>query len=215
MKLLVGTRNPGKIAEIRELLAGLPYELVFPQDLGLDPLPEESDLESGTTFYENAILKARYFAERSGLPTVAEDSGLEVDALEGGPGVRSARWAGAQGAGADEANNRLLLEQLRGVTPPHRTARYRCVVAYLATPEASPQSVEAVTEGAILEAPRGADGFGYDPLFLSAELGRTFAEVSAPTKNRVSHRGRAFRALAELLFRSSGVDGEAGDPLQR
>ena len=206
MKLLVGTRNVGKIAEIRELLASLPYELVFPKDLWLDLLPEESDLEGGTSFEENAILKARYFAERSELPTVAEDSGLEVDALGGAPGVHSARWAGAHGVAADDANNRLLLERLRDVPPEQRTARYRCVVAYLATPDASPQSVEAVSEGSILEAPRGEHGFGYDPLFLSVELGRTFAEVETPAKHRVSHRGRAFRALVELLFRSGEVE---------
>ncbi len=206
MRLLVGTRNPGKEREIRELLSGLPYEVAFPSDLGLAPLPEEADLEGGTTFLENAILKARYFAERSGLPTVAEDSGLEVDALDGAPGVHSARWAGMSGPEGDAANNRLLLDRLREVTAERRTARYRCVVAYLQSADASPQSVEAVTEGSILDAPRGDGGFGYDPLFLSRELGKTFAEASAPAKHRVSHRGRAFRALAELLFRSGGDD---------
>ena len=202
MKLLVATRNDGKIREIRELFAGLPYALVFPADQFLERLPDEPDLERGTSFAENAVAKARYFAKRAGFATLAEDSGLEVDALEGAPGVFSARWAQMHGRGAgDAANNALLLERLAGVADEQRTARYRCVVAYLETPLAKPQLVEATCEGRILSEPRGTAGFGYDPLFLSSDLGTSFAEAPLAAKQRVSHRGRAIRALVEVLVR--------------
>jgi XTP/dITP diphosphohydrolase len=202
MKLLVATRNDGKIREIRELFAGLPYELVFPADQFLERLPDEPDLERGTSFAENAVAKARYFAKRAGFATLAEDSGLEVDALESAPGVFSARWAQMHGRGAgDAANNALLLERLAGVADELRTARYRCVVAYLETPLAKPQLVEATCEGRILSEPRGTGGFGYDPLFFSSDLGMSFAEAPAAAKQRVSHRGRAIRALVEVLVR--------------
>ena len=204
MKLLVATRNEGKMRELRELFTGLPFELVFPADQFLERLPDEADLERGTSFAENAVAKARYFAKRSEKATLAEDSGLEVDALDGAPGVFSARWAAMHGAGeGDEANNRLLLERLTGVPEQERTARYRCVVAYLDTPVAKPQLVEATCEGRILAAPRGAGGFGYDPLFFSTDLQLTFAEAPAHAKHRVSHRGRAVRALVEVLLRRS------------
>lgn len=202
MKLLIATRNGGKIREIRELFAGLPFELVFPADQFLERLPDEPDLERGTSFAENAVAKARYFAKRANVPTLAEDSGLEVDALEGAPGVFSARWAQMHGRGAgDAANNALLLERLAGVAEEQRTARYRCVVAYLEAPLAKPQLVEATCEGRILVEPRGTGGFGYDPLFLSSDLGMSFAEAPAAAKQRVSHRGRAIRALVEVLVR--------------
>jgi len=211
MKLLVATRNDGKAREIRELFSGLPFQLVFPQDQFLQRLPEERDLEQGMSFAENAVAKARYFAKRSGLPTVAEDSGLEVDALEGAPGVHSARYAhlyGAAGRGKgegelDAANNALLLERLAGVPEERRTARYRCVAAFVETATAAPQLVEAATEGRVLTEPRGARGFGYDPLFFSTDLGMSFAEAPSAAKHRVSHRGRAFRALIEVLLRRS------------
>lgn len=203
-RLLVATRNEGKARELRELFAGLPFDLVFPADQFLERLLEEDDLERGTSFAENAVAKARYFAKRSGKPTLGEDSGLEVDALEGAPGVFSARWAQMHGAGAgDAANNALLIARLAGVPPDRRTARYRCVVAYLETPVAKPQLVEATCEGRILEAPRGSGGFGYDPLFFSTDLQKTFAEAPAAAKHRVSHRGRAVRALVEVLLRRS------------
>jgi XTP/dITP diphosphohydrolase len=205
MKLLVATRSPGKTREIRELFAGLPFHLVFPDELELDRLPEEGELEHAETYAGNAVSKARHFAGRSGLPTVADDSGIEVDALGGAPGVHSARYAQQHGFGAgltqDAANNALLLERLAGIPEARRTARYRCVVAYLETPTASPELVEATCEGRILTAPRGEGGFGYDPLFFSDDLGRGFGEVAAATKHRVSHRGRAFRALIEVLLR--------------
>lgn len=201
-KLLVATRNEGKIREIRDLFAGLPFQLVFPADQFLERLPDEPDLERGTSFAENAVAKARYFAKRGNLATLAEDSGLEVDALDGAPGVFSARWAQMHGVGAgDSANNALLLERLAAVPEEDRTARYRCVVAYLETPLAKPQLVEATCEGRILAGPRGSGGFGYDPLFLSTELGMTFAEAPMAAKQRVSHRGRAIRALVEVLVR--------------
>ena len=202
MKLLVGTRSPGKIREIRELFHGLPFEVVSPADQLLEPHPDEADLEAGSTYAENAVAKARYFASRSGLPTVADDSGIEVDALGGAPGPRSARWAGAS-TDADAANNALLLEQLLRVGAAERTARYRCVVAFLATPASVPEIVEATCEGIILPEPRGSGGFGYDPLFFSTDLQMSFGEASPAAKHRVSHRGRAFRALIEVLLRRS------------
>ena len=201
-KLLIATRNQGKIREIRDLFSGLPFQLAFPVDQFLERLPDERDLERGTSFAENAVAKARYFAKRGNVPTLAEDSGLEVDALEGAPGVFSARWAAMHGKGeGDAANNALLLERLAGVPDEQRTARYRCVVAYLETPLAKPQLVEATCEGRVLTAPRGNDGFGYDPLFYSLDLDQSFGEAPLPAKQRVSHRGRAIRALIEVLVR--------------
>jgi XTP/dITP diphosphohydrolase len=205
MKLLVATRNPGKTREIRDLFQGLPFELAFPSDRLLERLPEEADLERGASYAENAAAKARYFAVRAGLPAVADDSGIEVDALGGAPGPRSARWAAWEGTGADvdAANNALLLEKLAGVPEADRAARYRCVVAFLATPSSVPEIVEATCDGFILTAPRGTGGFGYDPLFYSPELRMTFGEAQQSAKRRVSHRGRAFRALIEVLLRRS------------
>src|SRR5213594_3762460 len=150
MKLLIATRSEGKTREIRDLFAGLPFELEFPVDRFLERLPDEADLERGTSFAENAVAKARYFAKRANLPTLAEDSGLEVDALEGAPGVFSARWAQLHGAGEGEAaNNALLLERLAGLPAERRTARYRAVVAFLEAPHSKPQLVEATCEGRI------------------------------------------------------------------
>ena len=211
MKLLVATRSPGKAREIRDLFAGLPFELAFPSDRFLERLPEEADLEGSAGYVENAVAKARYFATRAGLPTVADDSGIEVDALDGAPGARSARWAGGaggagegvEGAGTDAANNALLLEKLAGIPAEQRRARYRCVVAFLAAPSGVPEIVEATCEGVILTEPRGQGGFGYDPLFYSPELQMTFGEAPPAAKHRVSHRGRAFRALIEVLLRRS------------
>lgn len=203
MKLLVATRSAGKAREIRSLLEGLPFEVFLPADRLLDRLPAEDELESGTTYAENAVLKARHFAERGGLPTVADDSGIEVDVLGGAPGVHSARWAGAGATDADQdaRNNAKLVAALHGVPEQKRTARYRCVVAYLASVDATPQIVEATCEGRIVLERRGTGGFGYDPYFFSPELGLTFGEASLAAKHRVSHRGRAFRALAEMLLR--------------
>lgn len=203
---MVATRSPGKTREIRELFQGLPIAVVFPDDLGLEQLPEEDDLEQSSSYAGNAVAKARHFAQRSGLPTVADDSGIEVDALAGAPGVHSARFAQLAGATdrgvtLDAANNAFLLERLANVPAEQRTARYRCVVAYLETPTGAAEIVEATCEGRILGAPKGDGGFGYDPLFFSEDLQRGFGEVPVATKHRVSHRGRAFRALIEVLLR--------------
>jgi XTP/dITP diphosphohydrolase len=200
MKLLVGTRSAGKTREIRELFTGLPFELSFPTDLMLDQLPEEADLEHSTSYAENAVSKARYYATRAGLAAVADDSGIEVDALGGAPGPRSARWSST---GTDADNNATLLEQLAGIPAAQRTARYRCVVAFVSSPSSAPEIVEATCDGFILTEPRGSGGFGYDPLFFSPELQMTFAEAAPSAKHRVSHRGRAFRALVEVLLRRS------------
>ncbi|MBI1967434.1 MAG: non-canonical purine NTP pyrophosphatase [Gemmatimonadetes bacterium] len=215
MKLLVATRSTGKAGEIRALFAGLPFELLFPVDLMLEQLPEEATLERGATYVENAVAKARYFAARGGVATVADDSGIEVDALGGAPGAHSARWAlelegGRENGegGLDARNNALLLEKLSGVPEDKRTARYRCVVAYLERATAVPEIVEATCEGYILTEQRGTGGFGYDPLFYSTDLRMTFGEAAAAAKQRVSHRGRALRALIEVLLRRS-KDGPA------
>jgi XTP/dITP diphosphohydrolase len=184
---------------------GLPFELSFPADRLLEPLPEEADLERSLSYAENAVAKARYYATRGGLPAVADDSGIEVEALGGAPGPRSARWSSAEGSGVkvDDANNARLLEQLAGVPEQGRAARYRCVVAFLSTPSSVPEIVEATCDGFVLTEPRGTGGFGYDPLFYSPELHMTFGEAPPAAKHRVSHRGRAFRALIEVLLRRS------------
>jgi XTP/dITP diphosphohydrolase len=201
VKLLAATRSRGKQPEIRRVLEPAGVEVVFPDDVGLWETPIEDTLELAESFEGNARRKAEHFARLSGLPTVADDSGLEVFALGGAPGVRSRRWAGATGSGeeVDAANNAELLRRLRGAPEPRRRARYRCVLVLLRGPGAVPQVFEGVATGRILEAPRGSGGFGYDPLFLSDDLGRTFGEVSPDEKDAVSHRGRALRALAEAL----------------
>ena len=174
---------------------------MFPDDAGLWDSPLEERLELAETFEGNARRKAEYFARLSGRPTVADDSGLEVFSLGGAPGVRSRRWAGAEGTAAqvDAANNTELLRRLRGAPEARRRARYRCVLVYLSQPDAVPRVFEGVCGGRILEEPMGSGGFGYDPLFFSDELGRTFGEASAEEKDAVSHRGRAVRALADAL----------------
>jgi XTP/dITP diphosphohydrolase len=193
--LLVATRSDGKLREIRPMFAAAGLTLVSLSELGIEESDEEHDLEPYATFEENAVSKARYFYEVSGgIPTVADDSGLEVDALGGQPGVRSKRWSGRmdlRGAELDEANNRALLQSIEGVPDP--SARYVCVAAFVAVGQELIARGE--TRGTIVRTRRGDGGFGYDPYFLSAELERTFAEVSAAEKERVSHRGRAFREL--------------------
>src|SRR3989442_1165317 len=188
MKLLIGTRNDGKVREIRDVFTGLPFQLVFPADQFLERLPEELDLERGSSFAENAVAKARYFATRSHLPTLAEDSGLEVDALDGAPGVFSARWALMHGeagreageGGIDALNNALLLERLAGLPEQQRTARYRCIVAYVETPTAKPELVEATCEGHVLAAPPGAGGGRSGPPVLLTHAGITVARGALP-----------------------------------
>jgi XTP/dITP diphosphohydrolase len=192
-RLVLATGNAGKLRELAALLA--PWHVaVLPQSEFTSIAVEES----GLTFVENAIMKARHAAAASGRPAIADDSGLEVDALAGAPGVRSARYAG-EGA-SDSANNARLLEALAGVADPERTARYRCAMVFLRHPgDPSPLVRQAAWEGRIARAPRGSGGFGYDPLFLVAGDARTAAEYAADEKNLVSHRGRALRALVEAL----------------
>jgi XTP/dITP diphosphohydrolase len=201
VRLLVATRSAGKQKEARDLLAATGIEIVFPADVGLWENPEEQSLELGETFEQNARHKAEYFARRSGLPTLADDSGLEVLSLGGEPGVRSKRWAGAEGP--DEqvggANNAYLLRRLLGAPEARRRARYRCVLAYLQKPGAVAQVFEGACNGRILSEARGAGGFGYDPLFWSDDLGKSFGEATAEEKHRVSHRGRAFDAFTKAL----------------
>jgi len=201
VKLLVATRSAGKQPEIRRALEAAGHEVVFPDGAGILEERAESLLETGETFEGNARRKAEYFARRSLLPTVADDSGLEVFSLGGAPGVRSKRWAGAGGTPAqvDQANNAELLRRLLGAPESKRRARYRAVLVLLRTPDAIPEVFEGACQGTILEEPRGTGGFGYDPLFLSDDLGRTFAESAPDEKAAVSHRGRALAALIEAL----------------
>jgi XTP/dITP diphosphohydrolase len=201
VKLLVATRSPGKQREVRRLLAGDDLEVVFPDEAGVFAMPQEAGLELGDSFAANARAKAEYFAKHSGLPTVADDSGLEVISLGGEPGVRSKRWAGAEGleSAVDAANNAYLLQRLQGAPASKRRARYRCVLVLYRTPKAFPETFEGASTGMILPEPRGTGGFGYDPLFQSDELGKTFAEATPEEKDSVSHRGRAFAALRAAL----------------
>ena len=206
MDLVVATRSADKMREIRRILADLPGLRVLDLDEAGAPYEAvEDDLEPYDTFEENARSKAEHFHARTGLPTVADDSGLAVDALGGAPGVRSKRFApgkGIEGKVRDEANNRHLLALLEGRPEEARGARYVCV-AVLVDGEHEPVVCRGEAEGRILEAPRGRGGFGYDPLFFDPVLGRGFAEITRDEKNARSHRGAAFRALAERL-RSGG-----------
>jgi XTP/dITP diphosphohydrolase len=207
MKLLVATRSSHKIAEIRDILAGVPDLHLFDLDeAGVAKSPMEDELEPHDTFEENAISKARYFHALTGLPTVADDSGLEVDALGGAPGVRSKRFAPGddlEGLERDLANNRYLVSKLQGLAPEARGARYVCVAA-LIEPGRPPRLFRGEAPGRIVDTPRGVGGFGYDAHVLDLRSGGTYAELSSEEKNARSHRGRAFGALAAaLLMRSS------------
>jgi XTP/dITP diphosphohydrolase len=193
--LLVATRSEAKLREIRPMFAAQGLTLVSFDELEIEESDEEAELELYATFEENALAKARYFYEVSGgIPTVADDSGLEVAALGGRPGVRSKRWSGRddlKGFELDAENNRALLASLDGVADT--AARYVCVAAYVAVGDEL--TARGETSGSIVRAARGTGGFGYDAYFLSSELGRTFGESTAAEKERVSHRGRAFREL--------------------
>jgi len=192
-RLVIATANPGKLREFRSLLAGLPFEPVSQASLGIVPVPE-----TGTSFSSNALIKARHAAAEAGSAAIADDSGLEVDALGGAPGIYSARYAGE---GADDAaNNAKLLAALAGMPLPQRRARYRCSLVFVAGPtDPSPLTAEGVWEGFILEVPRGAGGFGYDPYFWLPELGASAAEIDLGEKNRLSHRGTALKSLRGQL----------------
>jgi XTP/dITP diphosphohydrolase len=206
VRLLAATRSAGKQREFRRVLEAAGVEVAFPDDVGAWEDPAEALLEVGDTFESNARRKAEYFTRRTGLPTVADDSGLEVFALGGAPGVRSRRWAGATGTAdeVDAANNVELLRRLAGAPEPRRRARYRCVVVLLRAPGAVPEVFEGSCAGRILETPAGGSGFGYDPLFRSDELEKSFGEATPEEKDRVSHRGRALRALAAALASGGG-----------
>ncbi len=198
-KLLLATHNLGKIAEYRALLADLPVQIVSLQEAGIDLDVEET----GATFEENAILKARAYAALSGLWTWADDSGLEVDALDGAPGIHSARYAGPGASDADRWRKLLAdLAALPHADPSTWTARFRCVVA-LAGPDGSVHTTEGALEGRIVPQPQGDHGFGYDPIFLIPEKGQTLAQLPTDYKNLISHRGqaaaRARVVLSELL----------------
>ncbi|MBW1739662.1 MAG: XTP/dITP diphosphatase [Deltaproteobacteria bacterium] len=186
--LVLATRNTGKIREIRELLRDFPVEIKSLDDFG--PIPPIE--EDGTTFDENAYKKASFAAKVLGLPVLADDSGLEVDALGGAPGVHSARYAGP--GATDKENNAKLLREMQGKT--HRAAAFTCVIS-IAVPSGVALTYEGRCEGLVAEAPAGDNGFGYDPLFYYPPLDRTFAQLSPEEKNRVSHRGKALAELKE------------------
>lgn len=195
-KLLIATSNPGKLVEIAAILADSAIDLVMPIELGL----QLNVQEHGQTYAENAALKAQAYASASGMPVLADDSGLEVDALDGAPGLHSARYSPLPGA-SDADRRRYLLENLLGKPRPW-TARFRCVVA-LASPHSQVHFSEGLCEGEIIPQERGTHGFGYDPIFLLPARGLTMAELPPVEKNRISHRARAVLAakplLAELL----------------
>ncbi|TMR95386.1 RdgB/HAM1 family non-canonical purine NTP pyrophosphatase [Nonomuraea basaltis] len=190
MKIVLATRNAGKIAELRRILSG--FDIV-----GLEEFPSIGEVaETGVTFEENALLKAHAVAKGSGLPAVADDSGLCVDVLNGMPGVFSARWSGRHGD--DGANLDLLLAQLSDVPADRLTAYFTCAAA-LALPSGKSRVVEGVLPGRLVTTPRGSNGFGYDPIFVPDGDVRTTAEMSPDEKDAISHRGRAFRALAPVV----------------
>lgn len=191
-RILLATNNAGKVRELLVLLAGMPFAVATPSDEGIALDVEET----GDTFEENAVLKARAFAEASGLLSIADDSGLEVDALGGEPGVRSARYAGSEAS--DEDRVRYLLGKLEGVEWKERGARFRSVVA-LAYPGGETRLFEGACEGMVAFEPRGEKGFGYDPIFYIPSLDKHMAELELEEKNRMSHRGQATRKAAEFL----------------
>jgi XTP/dITP diphosphohydrolase len=193
-RLVLATRNAGKITELRTILtdADLPYDLV-----GTDAYPEIPDVkETGVTFAENALLKAHAMARATGLPAIADDSGLAVDVLGGAPGIFSARWSGTHGD--DKANLDLLLAQLADISDPHRKAHFACAAA-LALPDGTERVVEGTMPGTLRTSPAGTNGFGYDPILQPEGYEVTCAELTPAEKNAISHRGKAFRALVPVL----------------
>lgn len=191
--LLLATNNTGKLREYRRLLHGIPFAIVTPSDIGLT-----TDVnETGTTFEENAILKATMMASASNLLTLADDSGLEVDALGGAPGPLSRRFAGENATDAERIN--LLLAKLKGAPDKNRTAQFRCIIA-IAEPTGRVDLCSGNCQGIIIDKPRGTNGFGYDPIFYLPELGKTMAELTISEKNKISHRARAAEQAKELLM---------------
>jgi XTP/dITP diphosphohydrolase len=203
-KILVGTQNRDKFREIEAIL--LPFSL---EAISLANFPDMPDVEEiGQTYQENAILKARCFSKLTGLPCISDDTGLEVEALHGEPGLYSARWAGVEGSGRYKANNEKLLKQLEGVPCEHRQARFVCVIV-LVQGEKLLLSCEGVCYGRIAETPRGQGGFGYDPLFELPEYGKTFAELGE-RKNKISHRAKAVALFAKAFAHFQETDSETG-----
>jgi XTP/dITP diphosphohydrolase len=192
-RLIIASANTGKIREFRALLEGLPFEVIGRSSCGV-AAPDET----GSSFLENALLKARHAARMTACAAIADDSGLEVDALGGAPGIHSARYAGER---ADDAmNNAKLLEALSSVPPPERSARYRCALVYVDGPDdPTPLTAAACWAGLIVDRPRGSGGFGYDPYFWLPELNMTAAELDPGVKNHLSHRGKALRSLRAQL----------------
>lgn len=200
-RVLVATRSSHKLDEIRQILEDMPVRFISLDDAGIEYAPEEKDLEPYATFAENALSKARYFHALSDLPTIADDSGLCVDALDGAPGVRTRRFAPGELAarlGRGPANNRHLLERLADVPAGKRGAHYECAIAALSS-ETEPQVVEGRVDGEISAVPAGDGGFGYDPLFLLPDHGRTYAELPSAVKRETSHRALALRQLRPWL----------------
>jgi len=196
-RLVLASHNRGKLAELRRILAGLDVELADPDEVWLPDVEE-----TGATFEDNALLKARAAVGTTGLPSIADDSGLVVDALGGEPGVRSARYAGVQGD--DAANLALVLARMAGRAD--RAARFVCVAA-LATPDGREWSARGTLEGTLTAAPRGAGGFGYDPILVPVDDARTTAELAPEEKDAISHRGRAFRTLRPAIAALAGTRG--------
>ncbi|MEX2281070.1 MAG: non-canonical purine NTP pyrophosphatase [Gemmatimonadota bacterium] len=204
-RVLLATRSSHKAAEIQRIVpATRRFELITLHDLQVPETADEETIENAPTFLANATAKALYFARRFALPTIADDSGLEVSALGNAPGVRTRRFAidhghiGLAGAELDEANNRLLLDRMHGIAQKQRAARYVCAAAFALDPQNVLQAI-GTCRGEVALEPQGVGGFGYDPIFLLPDLGVTFAQLSPDQKNTRSHRARAFRALAVLL----------------
>ncbi|AMJ56126.1 MULTISPECIES: RdgB/HAM1 family non-canonical purine NTP pyrophosphatase [Stenotrophomonas] len=193
MKLVLASGNAGKLKELQAMLAGLPLQIVPQRELGVDDVPE-----TGLTFVENALIKARHACEVTGLPALADDSGLIVDALNGAPGLYSARYAGSPTD--DAANNAKLLQALRDVPAERRTARFYAVIVLLRHPnDPQPLICEGSWEGRIIDETRGSNGFGYNPVFLDEELGLTAAQMEPAQKNGRSHRAKALQLLMQQL----------------
>jgi XTP/dITP diphosphohydrolase len=193
VRVVLASGNSGKLRELASLLVPFGFDLVAQSTLGI-----ETPAETGKTFAENALLKARHAAATTNLPALADDSGIEVDALGGRPGIYSARYAG-EGAG-DEANLHKMLDEMRDVPAPQRTARYQCVIAFVTTAtDPAPILACGTWEGTLISAPRGLGGFGYDPIFVPRGFDRTAAELDPGEKNSLSHRGQALRALVTQL----------------
>lgn len=202
-KLVIATRNQGKIAEFRRILDALDSEAI--ELVGVDQFPELVDVEeTGTTFEENALLKARYCAKMSGLPAISDDSGLCVDALGGGPGIFSARWAGQRGD--EHANVAKLLDELKDVPDEKRGAHFICVSA-LVMPDGREVVAEGLFHGSILRRPIGSQGFGYDPIFAPLGMSVSCAQLSASEKDALSHRGKSLRAMAPHVIEMIGALG--------